>query len=79
ISPGTHVNNYMIALQAASDGMGIVLGWKRLCKPKIDSGELVVLGDTSIPAPSAIYIMSEKEDLLPENVKILRDFLISKS
>ena len=60
----------MIALQAASDGMGIVLGWKRLCKPKID---------TSIPAPSAIYIMSEKEDLLPENVKILRDFLISKS
>ena len=25
-----------------------------------------------------IYIMSEKEDLLPENVKILRDFLISK-
>ena len=79
ISPGTHVNNYMIALQAASDGMGIVLGWKHLCKPKLDSGELVILGDTSIPAPSAIYIMSEKEELLPENVKILRDFLISKS
>ena len=69
----------MIALQAASDGMGIVLGWKHLCKPKIDSGELVILSDTSIPAPSAIYIMSEKEELLPENVKILRDFLISKS
>ena len=69
----------MIALQAATDGMGIVLGWKHLCKAKIDSGELVILGDTSIPAPSAVYIMSEKEDLLPENVKILRDFLISKS
>jgi len=69
----------MIGLQAASDGMGIALGWKHLCKPKIDSGELVILGDTSIPAPSAIYIMSEKEELLPENVKILRDFLISKA
>lgn len=78
IAPGTHVNNYMIALQVASDGMGIVLGWKHLCKPKIDSGELVVYGDTSIPAPSALYIMSEKEDLLPENVKILRDFLINQ-
>ncbi len=79
ISPGIHVNNYMIGLQAASDGMGIALGWKHLCKPKIDSGELVILGDNSIPAPSAIYIMSEKEELLPENVKVLRDFLISKS
>ena len=79
ISQGTHVNNYMIALQAAADGTGIVLGWRHLCKPKIDSGELVVLGDTSIPAPSAIYIMSEKEELLPNNVKALRDFLISKT
>jgi len=68
-----------LALQAAADGTGIVLGWRHLCKPKIDSGELVVLGDTSIPAPSAIYIMSEKEELLPNNVKALRDFLISKT
>jgi hypothetical protein len=49
-----------------------------LVKPKIDSGELVVLGNTSIPAPSAIYIMSEKEELLSESVKALRNFLISK-
>ena len=68
----------MIGLQVAADGMGIVLGWKHLCKPKIDSGELVILSDTSIPAPSALYIMSEKEDLLPENVKTLRDFLVAK-
>ena len=68
----------MIALQAASDGTGIVLGWRHLVKPKIDSGELVILGDTAIPAPSAIYIMSEKEELLPENVKALRDFLLAK-
>jgi LysR family glycine cleavage system transcriptional activator len=78
ISQGTHVNNYMIALQTASDGTGIVLGWRHLCKPKLDTGELVILGDTSIPAPSAIYIMSEKEELLSENVKALRDFLIQK-
>ena len=76
IDHGITVNNYIIALQAASDDVGIVLGWKHLLKPKLDSGELVILGKTSTPAPSAIYITSDSEDLLSENVKALRDFLI---
>jgi DNA-binding transcriptional LysR family regulator len=76
IAHGTHVNNYMIALQAASDGTGVVLGWRHLLKPKIDSGELVILGNTSTPAPSAIYITSESEELLSDNIKALRDFLV---
>ena len=76
ISQKITVNNYVIALQHASDGSGVVLGWKKLVKPKIDDGSLVVLGNISTPAPSAIYIMSEKEELLSENVKKLRDFLI---
>ena len=78
ISQRTDVNNYMIALQAASDSNGIALGWEHLVKQKIDNGDLVVLGNTSIPAPAALYIMSEKEQLLSENVRMLRDFLISK-
>ena len=77
ISQKISVNNYMIALQRASDSSGIVLGWKNLLKPKIDDGSLVVLGNISTPAPSAIYIMSENEELLSKNVKILRDFLIN--
>jgi len=76
IAHGTHVNNYMIALQAASDDTGIVLGWKHLLKPKLDSGELVILGKTSTPAPFAVYIINDKEELLTNNVKTLRDFLL---
>jgi len=76
IAHGNHLNNYMIALQAASDDVGIVLGWKHLLKPKLDSGELVILGKTSTPAPSAIYITSDNEELLSENVITLRNFLI---
>lgn len=77
ISQTISVNNYMIALQRASDNSGVVLGWKKLLKPKIDDGSLVVLGNISTPAPSAIYIMSEKEELLSENVRALRDFLLN--
>lgn len=79
ISQEISVNNYMIALQRASDDTGVVLGWKNLVKPKIDDGSLVVLGNTSIPAPTSIYIMSEKEKLLSNNIRILRDFLIKES
>lgn len=37
------VNNYMIALQAACDDMGAVLGWVGLTRPYLESGRLVPL------------------------------------
>lgn len=37
------VNNYLIALQAARDGMGAVLGWVALARPFLDKGQLVPL------------------------------------
>ncbi len=37
------VNNYLIALQAARDDMGAVLGWVALAKPFLDKGQLVAL------------------------------------
>ena len=40
---GHRVNNYLIALQAARDDMGAVLGWVGLARPFLDSGQLVAL------------------------------------
>ena len=37
------VNNYLIALQAARDDMGAVLGWVALARPFLDKGQLVPL------------------------------------
>ncbi len=37
------VNNYLIALQAARDDMGAVLGWVALARPFLDKGQLVAL------------------------------------
>lgn len=53
---GITVNNYMIALQAARDGAGVVLGWKTLVAPLLESGALVVLGDAALPAPGQFYV-----------------------
>lgn len=50
------VNNYMIALQAAEDDMGAVLGWEGLTAGLVESGRLVRLLPDSVPAPQDFYI-----------------------
>ena len=53
---GITVNNYMIALQAAQDGAGMVLGWRRLVAPLLDSGALVGFDGFSQPAPTSFFL-----------------------
>ena len=56
IRRGTKVNNYMIALQAAQDGVGMVLGWQQLVAPLLRNGTLVALGDFTVPAPTSFFL-----------------------
>ncbi len=51
-----NVNNYMIALQAAQDGVGAVLGWERLVHNLLQDGKLVPLFDNHIPAPQPFHL-----------------------
>lgn len=51
------VNNHTIALQLAQDGVGIVLGWKRLAQPLLDSGKLVPFSPFASAAPGAFYLV----------------------
>ncbi|KIC32178.1 LysR family transcriptional regulator [Leisingera sp. ANG-S5] len=53
----THrVNNYVIALQAAQDDMGAVLGWEGLTADLVASGKLVKLLPDTITAPLEFYV-----------------------
>lgn len=72
------VNNYAIALQLARDGLGVVLGWKRLVKPLINDGRLVPLTDFEIEAPGKFYLIpsSQKPKL---QTAILRDWLLAQN
>jgi DNA-binding transcriptional LysR family regulator len=77
ISDNIRVNNYMIALQTASDDAGVVLGWKNLLKPLLERGSLVPFGTHTTPAPSAFYLISADEEKLSKNVRHVRDCLLN--
>ena len=77
IAVGNHVNSYMIALQVACDGAGVVLGWKRLVNPLIERGGLVVFGGHVMPAPAAFHVVWAPEEHLSDKAKTVRDWLLS--
>jgi len=77
INDKIHVNNYMIALQTASEGAGVVIGWKKLLKPMLDKGELVVMSDTVMSSPTAFYLLYSKDDEMNENVRTLKTYLLN--
>lgn len=76
LADGPHVNNYSIAVQAARDGVGLVLGWESLLKPIIDRGLLVTLDEHAIDAPGHFYISSALGRPMRQDAKLLRDWLI---
>ena len=76
LARGTRVNNYMIALQAAQDGVGVVLGWKRLVAPFLEDGSLVAFGGCELPAPSSFYITRGPKTDARESVDLLEQWLL---
>ncbi|MCR9212881.1 MAG: LysR substrate-binding domain-containing protein [Proteobacteria bacterium] len=77
IATGLHVNNYMIALQAAEDGAGIVLGWQQLIRPLLEQRKLASFGRHSLEAPHSFYLIMETDDRLPHSARITRDWLLA--
>lgn len=75
---GHKVNNYTIALQAAQDGVGLLLGWRRLINPLLREGRLVVVGPHALPAPRRFHLVTRPADQLSDNALILRDWLIGR-
>lgn len=53
---GHRVNNYMIALQAARDDMGAVLGWVGLTRQYLDDGALVPLLPDQVDNAEDFYV-----------------------
>lgn len=79
ISSALKVNNYTIALQAAKDDSGIVLGWNNLISPLLEDKALVPFTSFELDAPSSFHIVSSPTDELNENTKILRAWLLEST
>ena len=69
------VNNYVIALQAALDGMGAILGWDGLTGEMVASGRLVRLLPDSIASPLDFYIAQHNS--LSPNAEVVFDWLVN--
>ncbi|TNF22620.1 MAG: LysR family transcriptional regulator [Rhodobacteraceae bacterium] len=73
VGAGPRVNNYVIALQAAEDDMGAVLGWEGLTEGLERAGRLVPLMDAVLPSPLDFYI-KVSPDASPQSL-LLCDWL----
>ena len=69
------VNNYVIALQAAQDDMGAVLGWDGLTRTFIDSGKLVRILPDSVASPQDFFVKLHPQ--ASERAKQVYDWLTS--
>lgn len=50
------VDSYNTALQAAADGLGLVLGWEQLISPHVAAKALSRVFDASMEAPKPFYL-----------------------
>ncbi len=72
-------NNYIIALQAAQDDQGILLGWNRLVKPFIRQGKLSRLMDASIESPGSYYLYSAIDKKLNTGARLFIQWLLEQN
>lgn len=71
------VNNHMIALQAASDDVGAVLGWEGLMDRALGEGNLVNLVPESIPSPVAFALRINPR--ASAKARLFADWLVENS
>ncbi|WP_062345744.1 LysR family transcriptional regulator [Novosphingobium sp. CCH12-A3] len=72
-----NVNNYMIALQAAQDGVGAVLGWERLVHGLLADRKLVPLFTDAIPAPQPFHLRVHSH--ASPKARLLADWLVQQA
>jgi LysR family transcriptional regulator, glycine cleavage system transcriptional activator len=70
-------NSYVIALQAALSGQGIALGWASLVSPLIETGALVQVTESEIPAPQACFVTWSARRPLSRPALVLKSWLLS--
>jgi len=74
---GVHFSQAYLALQAAIEGQGVLLGIKQLARSDLDTGRLVVPFDISIKLDYAYYVVSLKDTADKPSIRLFREWLLS--
>jgi DNA-binding transcriptional LysR family regulator len=72
-------NSHVIAVQAALDGQGIVLGWKRLIGPMLQSRKLVTVGGHQMAAPQKFYLTWNSRRPQSPECAVLKEWLLANT
>lgn len=73
---GLHLEHSTLALEAATDGLGVTLAMPLLAKAELDAGSVVVAFDIPLPLNSAYYAIFNSSALKRPEVDAFREWLI---
>jgi len=78
-SRGLHFNHTILGLEAAVDGLGVVLGVKELAARDLAAGRLVAPFDYSLALPYAYYVVSAETSADRPKVVAFRKWLLDEA
>ena len=78
-SRGTHFTDASLALEAAIEGMGVVLTMRPLVTVEIDAGRLVVPFDIAAETPFSFFLVTPEAALNNRSVAAFRDWILAES
>ena len=76
---GPHFNNYTIVIQAAQDGQGIGLGWRRLIEPQLRSGRLRQVTEASVVPDVGYAVLMLESRCDDPKVAAFRDWIMAEA
>ena len=77
--PGPRFTTYTITIQAALDGQGIALAWRRMLEPQLRAGRLrAVTGAKVVPDQAYVAVIPEASRRDPRT-RAFRDWLLAEA
>lgn len=77
--PGVQFTNYILVIQAAAEGQGIALAWRRLVDPMIERGELVRVTDDVVCPEPAYHLILPDQRTRHSAVETFRNWLLKEA
>lgn len=76
---GPRFNNYTIAIQAALDGQGLALGWRRLIAPLLRDGRLIQVTSASVTPDDAYVLLIPERAGEDRRVRAFRNWILREA
>ena len=76
---GPHFTSYTIAMQAARDGQGIALGWRRLVEPLLEDRSMVRVTQRAVVPDNAYFLLMPKRMDSNPAVRAFRDWITAEA